>query len=53
MDEKTRIVDFYPLVRVRVVDFREFVSVDPEMQSFLNINTPEELSRLKNRRAAL
>ena len=51
MEEKTRIVDLYPLVRVRVVDFREFVSVDPEMQSFVNINTPEELNRLKNRKA--
>jgi len=50
-EEKTRIVDLYPLVRVRVVDFREFVSVDPEMQSFVNINTPEELNRLKNRKA--
>ena len=51
MEEKTRIVDLYPLVRVRVVDFREFVSIDPEMQSFVNINTPEELNRLKNRKA--
>jgi molybdopterin-guanine dinucleotide biosynthesis protein A len=51
MEKKTRIVDLYPLVRVRVVDFREFVSVDPEMQSFVNINTPEELNRLKNKKA--
>jgi molybdenum cofactor guanylyltransferase len=50
-EEKTRIVDLYPLVRVRVVDFREFVSIDPEMQSFVNINTPEELNRLQNRKA--
>ena len=51
MEEKTRIVDFYPLVRVRVVDVREFLSIDPEMQSFVNINTPEELNRLKKRNA--
>jgi len=50
-EEKTRIVDLYPRVRVRVVDFREFLSVDPEMQSFVNINTPEELNRLKIRKA--
>jgi molybdenum cofactor guanylyltransferase len=49
MDKKTRIFDFYPLVRVRVVEAREFLSIDPEMQSFVNINTPEELNRLKKR----
>jgi molybdenum cofactor guanylyltransferase len=49
-DDKTRIVDFYPLVRVRMVDSREFVSLDPQMQSFVNINTPEELNRLKNQK---
>ncbi len=48
-DKKTRIFDFYPLVRVRVVEAREFLSIDPEMQSFVNINTPEELNRLKKR----
>ena len=48
-DNKTRIFDFYPLVRVRVVEAREFLSIDPEMQSFVNINTPEELNRLKKR----
>jgi molybdenum cofactor guanylyltransferase len=47
-EKKTRIVDFYPLVRVRVVEAREFFSIDPQMQSFININTPEELRRLKN-----
>jgi molybdenum cofactor guanylyltransferase len=51
MQRKTRIVDLYPLVRVRVVDSSEFASLDPEMQSFVNINTPEELNRLKTRRA--
>jgi molybdopterin-guanine dinucleotide biosynthesis protein A len=50
-EEKTRIVDLYPLVRVRMVESREFVSLDPEIQSFVNINTPEELNRLKNRKA--
>ena len=49
IEKKTRIFDFYPLVRVRVVEAREFLSIDPEMQSFVNINTPEELNRLKKR----
>jgi len=34
-----------------VVESREFLSIDPEMQSFVNINTPEELNRLKKRNA--
>jgi molybdopterin-guanine dinucleotide biosynthesis protein A len=50
---KTRILDFYPRVRVRVVEAREFLSIDPEMQSFVNINTPEELNRLKKRNAII
>ena len=50
-EKMTRIVDFYPRVRVRVVEAREFLSIDPEMRSFVNINTPEELNRLKKRNA--
>jgi molybdenum cofactor guanylyltransferase len=49
MEERTRILDFYPLVRVRTVEAGELLSIDPEMQSFVNINTPEELNRLRKR----
>lgn len=48
-DKKIRIVDFYPLVRVKIIEPREIFSIDPDMESFLNINTPEQLIRLKKR----
>ena len=48
-ERKTRIIDIYPYVRVRIVEAREIVPVDPDMESFININTPEELIRFKKR----
>ena len=40
---KYKIIDFYPLVRVRMIDEDEFSSLDPNKESFINVNTPEEL----------
>jgi molybdopterin-guanine dinucleotide biosynthesis protein A len=44
-----RIFDFYPLVRVNMVGEGEIRVLDPEGESFLNINTPEELLSLRRR----
>ncbi len=41
-----KITDFYQTVRVRIVEEREFFSLDPFRQSFINVNTPEELLSL-------
>ncbi len=49
LEKKTRIMDFYPFVRVHVVETSEILPIDPGMESFININTPDELSRLKKR----
>jgi molybdenum cofactor guanylyltransferase len=48
-ENKRRIIDFYPSVRVRMVESKEIVSIDPELQSFINLNTPEELMRFKKK----
>ncbi len=36
-----RIVSFFPQVRVRTVTAEEIVPLDPHLQSFRNLNTPE------------
>jgi molybdopterin-guanine dinucleotide biosynthesis protein A len=42
-----KIVDFYPRVRVKEAPEEEFLPLDPELRSFLNINTPEDLSAIQ------
>jgi len=44
---KRRIVDFFPAVRVRYVSEEEVSILDPQLLSFFNINTPEDLSRAR------
>jgi molybdopterin-guanine dinucleotide biosynthesis protein A len=41
-----KIMDFYDLVKVKIVEEDGFLSLDPHRESFINVNTPEELSRL-------
>lgn len=43
-----KIVDFYSLVRVREVEESELRLLDPELRSFLNVNTPEDLERARS-----
>jgi len=42
-----RVVDFFPAVRVREVPATEFLPDDPNLQSFLNINTAADLKRVR------
>ena len=42
-----KIIDFYPMVKVNIVEENEFRSLDPARESFLNVNTPEELRLIK------
>jgi len=39
---------FFPEVSVRYVDENEIRQFDPELSSFFNINTPQELKKLEN-----
>jgi len=48
--EKTKIMDFYPLIRLHIVDEKDFLTLDPERKSFTNVNTPEELQMLQKQR---
>jgi len=47
---KYKVVDFYPMVKVKIVDEHEFFSLDPMRESFINVNTPEELLIIKKRK---
>ena len=40
---KYKIIDFYDLVKVRIVEESNFLHLDPLRESFINVNTPEEL----------
>lgn len=41
--DRLKIIGFYESVRVRYLDEPEYLPLDPQKHSFLNINTPEEL----------
>ena len=48
--KKTKIMDFYPQIRLGIVDEKEFLPLDPEKRSFTNVNTPEDLQVLQKKR---
>lgn len=39
---RLRIIDFFPEVKVRIVDEQEFKGLNQSTQSLINLNTPEE-----------
>ncbi|MFO0793830.1 MAG: molybdenum cofactor guanylyltransferase [Candidatus Brocadiaceae bacterium] len=47
-DGRLRIIDFFPEVKVRIVDTREFAGLDTSAQSLLNLNTVEEYKKYCN-----
>ncbi|MDP9266051.1 MAG: molybdenum cofactor guanylyltransferase [Chloroflexota bacterium] len=44
---RMRVISFFPDVRVRDVGEDELRTADPELRSFTNVNTPEELETAK------
>jgi molybdopterin-guanine dinucleotide biosynthesis protein A len=40
---KSKIIDIYNQVNVKIVDEKDFLCFDPDGESFINVNTPEEL----------
>ena len=46
-EDNLKIIDFFNKVKVREVTPDEISSLDPAMNAFLNINTPEDLEKLK------
>lgn len=43
-----RILDLYPLVRVRIFQEEEIRRLDPDLRSLMNVNTPEDLALLRS-----
>ncbi len=41
-----RIYDFYKLVKLKIITLKEIEQFDPQMQSFVNINTVNDLQRI-------
>lgn len=44
---KYKIIDFYSLVRVKIIQEEDFRFLDPLRESFINVNTPEELVSIR------
>jgi molybdopterin-guanine dinucleotide biosynthesis protein A len=40
---RSKIIDLYCQVNVKIVDEKDFLCLDPGRESFINVNTPEEL----------
>ena len=47
---KYKIIDFYSRARVRIIEEEDFISLDPSKTSFINVNTPEELTSIRRER---
>ncbi len=39
--KKYKIIDFFDQLRIKKIDEKKFLQVDPQLRSFLNVNTPE------------
>jgi len=50
---KSKIVDIYDQVKVKIVDEKDFLRFDPGGESFINVNTPEELCSIRKNRKSL
>jgi molybdenum cofactor guanylyltransferase len=47
---KSKIIDIYDQVNVKIIDEKHFLCFDPRRESFINVNTPEELVSLRKNR---
>jgi molybdopterin-guanine dinucleotide biosynthesis protein A len=48
-----KIIDFYPLIKIKIIEEPEFITLDRKRESFININTPEELNLLRIKKKAV
>jgi molybdopterin-guanine dinucleotide biosynthesis protein A len=46
-----KIIDLYGMVKVKIIEEKEFIDLDPMKESFININTPDELLLIRKRKA--
>jgi molybdopterin-guanine dinucleotide biosynthesis protein A len=47
--KKDKVIDFYPLVNLKVIPENDFSFLAGWRESFVNINTPEDLNQAKTR----
>ncbi len=45
-----KITDFYDLIRLEIIDEVDFLHLDPIRESFINVNTPDELRLIRHSR---
>lgn len=45
-----KIIDFYPLIKIKIIEEKEFINLDQTRESFINVNTPKELDHLQKRK---
>jgi len=50
---KYKILDFYDLVKVKIIKEKDFISFDPLRESFINVNTPGELLSIRGNKNIL
>lgn len=50
---KYKIIDFYPLIKIKIVEESEFILLDRTKKSFININTPEDLGLIEEKKKAV
>jgi molybdopterin-guanine dinucleotide biosynthesis protein A len=46
-EDNLKIIDFFDKIKAKEVTTDDINSLDPSLNSFLNINTPEDLTRIK------
>ena len=44
---KYKIIDIYDMVKVKIIQEADFISLDPHRESFINVNTPIELLSIR------
>jgi len=44
---KYKIIDIYDMVKVKIIQEVDFISLDPHRESFINVNTPVELLSIR------
>jgi molybdopterin-guanine dinucleotide biosynthesis protein A len=48
--ENYKIIDLYDMVKVKIIEEDHFILLDPFRESFINVNTPEELFLIRRNR---
>lgn len=47
LEGNLKIIDFFHRVKKREVPTEEILPLDPQLLSFLNLNTPDDLARIR------